>query len=215
MTNAEETRHVTVLCVCGHSMNIEYHSIQEPAESEVWFRKYYTKHKCNVCRPRCWFCNRVGDRENMLVVEEKVFCNEWCRDQRTNQTHYSEHNDIPIPGFLAHWSDMSWHNDACARSEYKIGIHYVTIWVETDDPAEREYAPDGKKWAIYLYPDGEEFSGDYELYVGDDDAEAKAWARAAEIVQCGPDADDEPLASEHAARLRQMIAEVEKRKAEE
>jgi elongation factor P hydroxylase len=124
-------------------------------------------------------------------------------------SHYREHNAIEIPVFLRHWEDVSYHNDLCARSEYQLGRHTITIWVERADPADREY-PDSPQFIVEFCPDGDLNSEDLEsLYKGDDRSQAAQWARAAEIVARGASADDDMDSTDKAQRIRDLVAKME------
>jgi hypothetical protein len=188
---------------CGHK---ERHTGGTANGDMTWLMGHWSREKCSHCRPRCRFCGRSGDRENMLVTPEGLtFCNAWCHGQGQHQTHYSEHNDIAVPSFLRHWDDASWHNDTCARSEYTIGKGLMRIWVDRDDPQERN-DPSLPRFVVFYYA-SEEDSGDADIapiYEGNDEAEVALWAHAAEIVVCGSDPDDNPLVAPKVAQLKEL-----------
>ena len=168
-------------------------------------REFFAARKCDTCRPTCEYCRRVGDRENMLVTDDAhIFCNAWCRVQSLNPTHYREHNEIAVPGFLKDWEDHSYHNDACAHSVFYIGTNAaVSVWVERDNPEDRDTMATAK-FCILWSPDYATSDNTEDLYTGDDAAVAARWAHAAEIVESGADADADMVGM--VARIRELIA---------
>jgi hypothetical protein len=104
----------------------------------------------------------------MLSTDSGDYCNEWCLEQSKHPTHYAEHNEIRIPEFLQGegWSDRSYHNDLCARSEYTLPDgRAVQVWVDFDDPKDREEGMPKYTVCILKDEDGDEgteiWSGEY------------------------------------------------------
>jgi hypothetical protein len=81
------------------------------------------------------------------------------------------------------WSDNSWHNDAmphCTLYLVPDGVPQavVEVWVNYEKPEDREVPP---RYEVVFQRDWQaESSEDVTLYMGDDEAEARAWARSAE-----------------------------------
>jgi hypothetical protein len=178
---------LTVTCSCGHTQEIQYQSMETQEQTESWFLNHYSQRKCNVCHPSCAYCHRSGDRENMLEERGLVFCNDWCRDQSLNPTHYAEHNDITIPGFLRNWADHSYHNDTCGRSEFDLGPQTeaqetrMVCWVEHDAVEDRD-DPSCSRYSMQLFKSNAD-GDDFELFwEGDDAAIALQWVQAAEAA---------------------------------
>ena len=187
---------------CGHE---ERHTGGTTGDIQGMYDHFATR-KCSACHPTCRYCHRSGDKEHMLVLEDgKAFCKEWCHEQWLNPTHYREHNAIAIPGFLRHWQDHSYHNDSCANSSYEIGKAVVRVWVEMDDPEERDSMSCGK-YSVQFYPDDQMSDDSVELYNGEDAAIVALWAHAAEIVRCGTDTDDDPAAQPMIEAIRKLMA---------
>ena len=175
---------------CGHT---ERHTGATASGDTRSMAAHLASRKCSTCCPCCAYCHRTGDREDMLVMQDgsAVFCNAWCRVQALHPTHYSEHNDIAIPGFLRSWEDHSYHNDLCGRSALGLGADYVTIWVNYEKAEDRD-DPSCPRFIVEFYPDGEDRGDDGDvLYTGDNAAVAAQWARAAEDVASGAPPDDD------------------------
>ena len=164
---------ITVTHSCGHQ---EQHTGATATGDVQSMVDFHSKRKCSACRPTCAYCHRVGDRENMLVTDTAVFCNDWCHQQSLKPSHYREHNDIQIPGFLRHWMDSSWHNDTCGSSMYTLREGSssqpqvdIRVWVERADPADRD-DPACDRFTIEVLDDGDNEHG--LLWAGDDAAVA-------------------------------------------
>ncbi len=154
---------------------------------------------------------KSGDFDPMATFNMETSMRNWIKlwvEWNVPATHYREHSAIEIPVFLRQWEDVSYHNDLCARSEYQIGKHTITIWVERADPADREH-PDGPQFIVEFCPDGDlNAEGVTSLYEGDDASQVAQWARAAEIVG-RQHADDDMDATDKAERICALIAEME------
>jgi len=114
----------------------------------------------------------------MLSTDTGDYCNQWCLDQSKHHTHYREWNTIAIPEFLQGdgWSDMSYHNDACARSEYSLpNGEAIQVWVEHDAVEDRE--PDFSKYCVCILPDEDVGDEGIEVWHGEDATEAEAVVR--------------------------------------
>lgn len=188
--------------VCGH---VQMHAGETASGDDTWLRAHLAKEKCRDCRPTCRFCHRHGDRENMRVTEQGIYCNTWCEEQSANQTCYSEHNNIVIPARLRNWRDDSWHNDLCARSAYALpNGDEIVIWVDCENPEEREDVS-LSRFIVTFAPQGEITVDIDPLYDGNDEAQMGLWAHAAEIVACGPDEDDDPTVGDKVAMIRALM----------
>lgn len=193
---------------CGHT---ERHTGATASGDTTNMVAHMSKRKCSACRPTCGYCHRTGDRENMLLADGKAFCNDWCYLQSQNPTHYAEHNDVAIPGFLRHWTDTSWHNDVCGSSMYTLVKGQpdkqeleIRIWVERADPADRD-DPDSNLFTIEFLQDGD--SNHDALYAGNDAAIAALWAHAAEAVASGAPPEDD--IADMVLRIHQLMKSTE------
>ena len=122
---------------------------------------------------RCGYCSRPGDSEKMTRIADGAFCNDWCADRQfLNPTPlYREHNEIEIPGFLHNWSDVSYHNDLCARSECpSIGTQHTADHLGgARRPLPDRESPESPKFVVQFCLDGGKLTGEEDfLYEGDD-----------------------------------------------
>lgn len=82
---------------------------------------------------------------------------------------YSEWPSIPVPACLQKpgWVDASYHNDVCARSEFRFADGSgLTVWVEHASRKKREY-PEWGRYIVNFSPDLDDNPGEVELYNGD------------------------------------------------
>lgn len=106
---------------------------------------------------------------------------------KTTMTQFKEH-EIERPDFLGEsWNDSSWRNDACAHAKLFLTPDesgtgpVVEFWVNYRDPKSRGIEP--RFMVVYQRSYAVESGVDSLLWKGEDEGEARSWARAAEIAK--------------------------------
>lgn len=133
--------------------------------------------------------NLVGGDANTPTIPVEDL-EEWIDNQiAVACPFFREYQEIKFPQWLRARSffDESWHNDAAPRAVHRIrpGLQ-VTVWVNHDDPTEREI-PGSLKFLVVTES---EYGEDCETII-ETDSEAEAIAAVDKLIDVSHEAIDE------------------------